>query len=339
MAGLRAILTALARAVWRDLRSLNSLAGNNFFLFIVLLLRYQPSSALFFVMILGVLLLGPLSADPLRKVPADRLALWPLSTTERITLRFVSPLLSPLVLIALPLFFKVAGIAIAGTVLGVALAIQFALALWNQWRAGRPRRNVFWFVPRMPGGLGGLVQKDIRQMLSMLDPYVALVLMIGGVCYRLFSQNPDPEAAVILALLVVFALSTSAQCLFGLDLRSGMERYRVLPLRGREILLAKDLAFLTIVVVLVLPLALLPGLAGGLVVLGVGHHASIVRPVPQTRWRFTGGAVFPTGLFQVAPMMAVGIATARESVWYLALAVIFYVGSLWYCGRIWDRRF
>jgi predicted permease len=339
MAGLRAIVTALARAVWRDLRSFNSLAGNNFFLFIVLLLVYQPGSALFFVMILSILLLGPLSADPLRKVPPDRLALWPLSTNERIALRFVSPLLTPLMLIALPLFFKIAGIAIAGAVLGLTLAIQFALALWNHWRAGRPRRNAFWFVPRMPGRLGGLVQKDTRQTLSVLDPYVALVLMIGGVCYRFFSQNPDPEASVILAMLVVFALSTSAQCLFGLDLRSGMERYRVLPLRGREILLAKDLAFLMILAVLVLPLAPLPGLAAGLMVLGVGHHASILRPVPQTRWRFTGGAVFPTGLFQVVPMMAIGIAIARDSVWYFALALTFYAGSLWYCGRLWDKSF
>ena len=91
MAGLRAILTALARAVWRDLRSLNSLAGNNFFLFIVLLLRYQPSSALFFVMILGILLLGPLSADPLRKSP--RIG-WPCGRCpplNGITLRFVKP--------------------------------------------------------------------------------------------------------------------------------------------------------------------------------------------------------------------------------------------------------
>jgi hypothetical protein len=336
VAGLRAILTALARAVWRDLRTLNSLTGNNFFLFVLLLLQ-QPSSALFLILILGFLLLGPLSADPLRKVPPDRLALWPLSAPERIALRFVSPLLTPLVLIALPLFFKVAGAAIALSMLALALALQFAVALWNHWRAGRPRRNVFWFVPRMPGRLGGLVQKDIRQMLSVLDPYVALVLMIGGVCYRLLSARLDPEAPVILALLVVFAVSTSAQCLFGLDLRSGMERYRVLPLRGREILFAKDLAFLIVVIVLVLPLALLPGLAGALVVLGVGHHASILRPAPQTRWRFTGGSVFPTGLFQVAPMMAIGIATARQSVWYFGLAFIFYVGSLWYCGRLWDK--
>jgi hypothetical protein len=338
VAGLRAILIALARAVWRDLRSLNSLAGNNFFLFMVLLLLYQPSSALFFVMVLGILLLGPLSADPLRKVPPDRLALWPLSTSGRIMLRFLSPLISPVVLIALPFFFKIAGIAIAGAVLGLSLTIQIGIAIWSHLRAGRPTHNAFWFLRRMPGRLGGLLQKDIRQMLSVLDPYAALIMMIGGVAYRLFGQNPDPEAAVVLAMLVVFALSTSAQCLFGLDLRSGIERYRVLPLRGSEILLAKDLAFLMILVVLVLPLALLPGLAAGLVVLGGGHHASILRPVPQTRWRFTGGAVFPTGLFQVVPMMAIGIATARESTWYFALALVFYAGSLWYCGRLWDRN-
>jgi len=303
----------------------------------VLLLLYQPSSAVFFVMILGLLLLGPLSADPLRKVPPDRLALWPLSTAGRIALRFVSPLLSPVILIALPLFFRLAGVAIAGAVLGLALSIQLLLAVWSHMRAGQPRRNAFWYLPRLPGRLGGLAQKDIRQMLSVLDPYVALILMIGGVCYRLFGQNPDPEASVILAMLVVFALSTSAQCLFGLDLRSGIERYRVLPLRGREVLVAKDIPFLIILVALVLPLALLPGLAAGLVVLGVGHHASIMRPVPQTRWRFTGGAVFPTGLFQVVPMMAIGIAIARDSVWYFVLALAFYVGSLWYCGRLWDR--
>src|SRR5690349_2459613 len=85
LAPLTAILRALARAVWRDLRSYHSLTGNNFFLF-VLLLSQQVASSLFFALILALLLLFPLSADPLAKVPRDRLELWPLSKGERILL-------------------------------------------------------------------------------------------------------------------------------------------------------------------------------------------------------------------------------------------------------------
>ena len=54
MVGIAAVLRALGRAVWRDLRSYNSLIGNNFFLFVLLLaqqlvrqpvLRADPGTA------------------------------------------------------------------------------------------------------------------------------------------------------------------------------------------------------------------------------------------------------------------------------------------------------
>ncbi|HWB98687.1 MAG TPA: hypothetical protein VG672_18390, partial [Bryobacteraceae bacterium] len=83
MAGFLAILRALGRAFWRDLRTLNSLTANNFFLFAIVLLL-QPSSATFLLLVLGLLLLFPLSADPMRKIPPDRLGLWPLSRRKRI---------------------------------------------------------------------------------------------------------------------------------------------------------------------------------------------------------------------------------------------------------------
>ncbi len=102
---------------------------------------------------------------------------------------------------------------------------------------------------------------------------------------------------MILALVVVIALSTYAQSLFGLDLPSGLVRYRVMPLRGYEILLAKDIAFLLVAAILVAPLAPLAGFAGALVAVAVGHHASVLRPLPQMRWRFTGGVIFPSRIF------------------------------------------
>ena len=48
----------------------------------------------------------------------------------------------------------------------------------------------------------------------------------------------------VLSILIALALITYAQSLFGVDFGSGMTLYRLLPLRGWEILLAKDLAFL-----------------------------------------------------------------------------------------------
>jgi hypothetical protein len=174
-------------------------------------------------------------------------------------------------------------------------------------------------------------------MLATLDFWAALALAVSGSAYRIFGGKADPDAFMILALVVVIALSTYAQSLFGLDMPSGLVRYRVMPLRGWQILLAKDIAFLLGAAALVAPLAFLPGVAGALVAVAVGHDASVRRPAAQTRWRFTGGVIFPSGFFQVFPLVAVGVATARASAWYLALAFAAYAGSVWHYGREWDR--
>jgi hypothetical protein len=337
VAGPFAILSALARSVWRDLRTFSSISGNNIALFVVIVMYQQPQSVAFFLMILGVLLLGPLSGDPLRKVPPDRLALWPLSVRERIGLRLGSVALSPIVWFAVPFFIWTGGVSFGLLLIAAALVIQVAVGIWSHRRAAKPSSRRVVRVPEFPGLLGGLVRKNLRQMLSVLDCYAALALALGGALYRAFGTHPDPDAFLILALVVVIALSTYAQCLFGLDLPRGIARYRVLPLRGYEILLAKDIAFLCIAAVLVAPLAFLPGLAGALVALAVGHHASVLQPLAQSRWRFTGGALWPSGFFQVFPLVAVGVATGRAGTWYLALALAAYLLSLWYYGRQWDK--
>jgi hypothetical protein len=74
-----------------------------------------------------------------------------------------------------------------------------------------------------------------------------------------------------------------------------------------------------------------------LAALAVGHHASVLTPVPQKRWRFTGGTLFPTGLLQAVAMFGVGVGARREGMIYLAPAVIVYVLSVWFYGQRWDR--
>ena len=337
MAGSLAILSALSRSVWRDLRTFGSVGGNNLLLFMLLVMYQQPQSGAFFLIILSVLLLGPLSGDPFRKIPRDRLALWPLGARERVTLRAGSLALSPVVWVAIVFLFWTGGWSLGLILLGGAILMQVGGGVWSRWREGRASSMRAIALPKFPGRWGGLVRKDLRQMLSVLDCYAALVLALGGSLYRAFGEKADPDAFMILALVVVIALSTYAQALFGLDLPWGVARYRVLPLRGFEILLAKDVAFLCVAAVLVAPLALLPGLAGALVALGVGHHASVTRPSPQMRWRFTGGTLWPHGCFQVFLLVATGVATGRGSIWYLALALLAFGASLWYYGRLWDR--
>ncbi|MDP9169063.1 MAG: hypothetical protein M3N54_00480, partial [Acidobacteriota bacterium] len=92
MARLRPILKALATIGKRERKTFGSIASNNFFLMSVLLLQRAGT----FVYLLGVLVvLFPLSADPLRKIPPERLALWPLGKRDRRVLRLLSPWLNP----------------------------------------------------------------------------------------------------------------------------------------------------------------------------------------------------------------------------------------------------
>src|SRR4051794_22456118 len=87
------ILKALGTAYRRDWTALQSLTGNNFFLLTLFLLQ---QAGIFVYLIMGLVLLFPLSTDPLRKIPASRLALWPLTRREHWILRVASPWINPI---------------------------------------------------------------------------------------------------------------------------------------------------------------------------------------------------------------------------------------------------
>ena len=216
MVEVAAVLKALGRVVWRDLRSYNSLIGNNFFLF-VLLLAQQLSAGLFFILILGLLLLFPLSADPLAKVPRERLEAWPIARRGRVALRLGSMLLSPAAWITVAVVVKTSSIAAGASFLALAACAQATGVLGARLIARAPQWDALRWIPEFPGRWGGLVSKDLRQMLRVLDFYLALLLSLSGILYRLLGRPADPEAFPILAIMVILALSTYGQCLFGLD--------------------------------------------------------------------------------------------------------------------------
>src|SRR4051794_24840616 len=153
-------------------------------------------------MIFGFLMLFPLSSDPLAKIPSDRLALWPLSTRERLALRLLSIGLSPVTWIALAIFVAKKQILTALFFLVAAIAVQSVTLLASQATKRSPQWNLLRRMPSLPGPLGGLVRNNLRQMLTVLDTYVALVLSVSGLGYRLLSRKPDTSIFPILALLV-----------------------------------------------------------------------------------------------------------------------------------------
>ena len=226
MARLAAILKALATAFRRDWKSFGSLGGNNL-LWVTLFLLQKAGT--FIYLIVGLVMLVPMSADPLRKIPPVRLALWPLSRRERWLLRALSPWINPISwLVAALAVWSLRGRVTAGLwALSAGLfAAGFALS-----SLPLPRGFGMWRrVPHFPGPLDQLLRKNLREILSTLDFYCALLLAVSLLVYRLIGLPLPQEAFLAMTLLIVLALSTYTQSLFGLDGEGGLSRYRLLPL-------------------------------------------------------------------------------------------------------------
>jgi len=329
LARVTAILRALGLAYRRDQRSLESVVGNNFFLVTACLLQNAGG---FIYLLIGVVLLFPLSTDPLRKIPASRLALWPLDTRERRLLRAASPWVNPV-------SWAIAGLAvwaIRGKVTFGLWAAFASLAIAAFVLSGLPHTPgpaVWLHVPQFPGRWNQLIRKNLREIVCTLDFYCALLLSLGALICRAIRLPLPPEAFVAMTVLVVLALSSYAQCLFGLDGAGGLARYRLLPLHGWEILAAKDIAFLVVAIPLTLPLSPLAGTAAALVALAVGHAPTVNRPRPQSRWRFSTGAGLIFGLVHAALMAMAASSVYFSSSLFLLPCVAACAGSTWYYGR------
>jgi len=334
MARLPAIVRALARAERRDQKSFQSVIGNNFFIVTALLLQRAGG---FIYLLIGLVLLFPLSTDPLRKIPASRLSLWPIEARERRLLRAISPWVNPMtwMLAALARWSARGGISLglwtlaAGLIAAAFLLSDLPLAsLGGLWRR----------IPPFPGRLNQLVRKNLREMLSTLDFYCALLLSLATLLYRLFGAPLPPEAFLAITVLVILALSSYAQCLFGLDGAGGLSRYHLLPLSGWQILVAKDAAFLALAIPLSLPLAPFAGIGAALIALAVGHQPSVNRVRAQTRWRFSTGSSVMLGLLQTALMTMAAAAIFFNDAWVLLPCCAIWLLSLWGGGRAIDRR-
>jgi hypothetical protein len=330
MARAIALLKALATAYKRDWTALQSLVGNNFFLLTAFLLR---QAGVFVYLIMGLVMLFPLSTDPLRKIPPSRMALWPLERREWWVLRIASPWINPMT-------WGIAALAIWGADRAItvglwALIAGLVVAAFLISAIPLPHGGGFFrVVPSFPGALNQLMRKNLREILSTLDFYCAAILSIAMLAFRIFGPPLPREALMAMTVLVVGAMSSYAQCLFGLDGEGGLSRYRLLPLRGWQLLFAKDAAFMAALLPLLLPVAPLAGFGGALLALAIGHAPTTSRSLEQTRWRFTTGGAIGNGAVQMIAIAMTVSAIFSTSLWFLPVAIAAWVGSLWWYGRV-----
>jgi hypothetical protein len=327
MARIWAILAALITAVRRDLQTVGSFSGNNLFVVGVAFL-FLGDSGVFVTLsaIIGLVLFIPLSADPLHVLPRDRLSVWPLTTGEHRLLRILSPWLNPVTwLIAALAVWKHVSTGLWALAAGV-FAIGFVLPSLPPARQGVWRR-----LPNFPGPLNHLIRKNLRETLSTLDFWCGAVVSALCLGFRAAGLLPG-EALLPMTMVVMLALSTYAQTLFGLDGDGGMTRYCLLPVPGWQILAAKDAPFLLVSVLMTLPLAPAAGLAAALSALAMGHHASVTHHSNQTRWRFSSGVSFGTSMFQVIVMSA-----AAAAVRAIPLLVVLCAGVYAWSTRRYGR--
>ncbi|MBX7223248.1 MAG: hypothetical protein K1Y36_25265 [Blastocatellia bacterium] len=240
---------------------------------------------------------------------------------------------------------------------------SFGFSLKTQTRRRSKQSRAFGWFQRM-GRLGGLVAKEFRYFYRLADTYLGL--LAAGLATLLLTvlKTPAPKLLQIAILIVFYLNANVAFNSFGLDRKPGLARYRLAPVSGKAILLAKNLGFVSVTGIQVTPLlfvaVLRQGLAGfswgllealvlALAFLALGNWKSVARPYPLHFFRFAAdpfiieaiGGLFVASLPGIL-LMAVFHFDQSVIGWkvpaLLAVCGTGYWGSLIGCGRLFEKK-
>ena len=306
-----------------------------FFFFFGIFVDYTVG--IIFYLLVGALLLFPLSADPVQKIPPERLALWPLSGVEHWQLRVLAPWLNPITWLFCVLVLWSAWNRDVKTV-GISTAMMVSVLSLIPLVPQAGRSGLWRVVPRFPSIFGQLIRKDLRQLLSMLDFWLAALLSGAFLSHRLLAHYVPPEAKAALSLLVVVALSTATQTFFALDGVQGLVRYHLLPVHGWQVLAAKAVAWLAVVLVLTAPLSWRVGISAALAAVPFGCYSSVSQPRFQHRWRFAGSPTIWSSVGLVLAVLSTGVAVFRVGGWWVIPAGVASILSIGIFGERFDRE-
>ena len=328
------MIVAILRAVWTALRrsqsSIASVKGNIFFPVTFILMQ---EAGAFLYLLAAMVLFFPLSSDPMRMIPAERLSLWPLEAKQKRMLRWLTPWLNPVTWVLAALAIWGVGRAITFSLFGMlaGLVLVGFLVPSLPVSAGFSERR---FIPPFPGYWGILLRKDLRQILVSLEFWMALLLSGSTAAYKLFVAPLPERAGFMVGIFIVLAFASYSACLFGLDGEPGVTRYSLLPMRGWQVLCSKTAALLLVIGMLTIHMDPLPSLAGMLVVAAVSQSAAIVERSSQVKWRFSAGPTLRLGLLQI-PALGLGMGgTYYWPVVGVVVSIVIFAVATWWNGRL-----
>jgi hypothetical protein len=179
---------------------------------------------------------------------------------------------------------------------------SFRQSLVYAHKAGS-RRRMDSILFGLPGAAGGLAAKDVRYFRRLLDPYFGLLAAVLC-CFYLVSSHAPSVSVVCISIVIVFIPNAPlAFNSFGLDTRSGLDRYALLPASGATIMQGKNLAFVIIASVQVCPIILLASWRFGLSVGALGLVEAASLAAAYLAWGNWMSITFPTKMqfFRFAP--------------------------------------
>jgi hypothetical protein len=179
---------------------------------------------------------------------------------------------------------------------------SFQLTLVRPPKAGS-RRRIDSILFRLPGAAGGLAAKDLRYFRRLLDPYFGVLASALYCSYLASSNAPSVSVAWVFIVIVFIPNAPLAFNSFGLDTRSGLDRYALLPARGATIMQGKNLAFVIIASVQVCPIILLASWRFGLSVGAFGLVEAASLAAGYLAWGNWMSITVPTKMqfFRFAP--------------------------------------
>jgi len=226
--------------------------------------------------------------------------------------------------------------------------------------SARRSRRVTW----LPGRFGPLIQKEHRSVITILDLWMGVLPVLAATALSFSALGSATLRLSALVITCALNVNVTSNCL-GLDRPAGLTRYLIFPLRGRDLLLAKNMGLAGAVAVQVAPLLVVGIWKGGVAELGaalivagvslLGHLAwgnivSVFEPRRAEPYGFVQGTDLVTTVVSMVLGGAPGVAVimlllSASPLAALAIAAIVlgtmasYYRSLGYAGASLERRF
>lgn len=257
--------------------------------------------------------------------------------------------------------FPVATLLVAGSIVWSLLLWSFARSLDDETteRAARRETSIAW----LPGRLGPLVQKERRSVRTVLDLWMGLLPVLMGAALSLSVSLSSTVRQAILVIVCALIANVTLNCL-GLDRPTGLTRYLILPIRGKDLLVAKNVAVTALVAPQLMLLLAIGAWQSGVVQLGGdvvvatvlllahlawGNVVSVFEPRRTEPHRFASGGDPVTVMMSVLIGSAPGVgvivllrsdspATTLSIAAIVVVTMAAYYGSLQFAGKSFERR-